>query len=170
MAAKYMSPILPLRTTRKAEQKYVQPQTKKGSLKRSPESSQTLALWCGVGEGCNFSQTGFAYIKVMAEIPRNHGELLVISQGWREKNWSSDAAEEKSNLINGVLSVRTIWVHTLRRRMRGPPGGTAGKCAHSASVARGSQVRILGVDMTPLVKPCCGRCPTYKVEEDEHGC
>ena len=22
----------------------------------------------------------------------------------------------------------------------------------------------------PLVKPCCGRCPTYKVEEDGHGC
>ena len=21
----------------------------------------------------------------------------------------------------------------------------------------------------PLVKPCCGRCPTYKVEEDGHG-
>src|SRR3712207_8734908 len=22
----------------------------------------------------------------------------------------------------------------------------------------------------PLVKPCCGRRPTYKVEEDGHGC
>ena len=22
----------------------------------------------------------------------------------------------------------------------------------------------------PLVKSCCGRCPTYKVEEDGHGC
>ena len=23
---------------------------------------------------------------------------------------------------------------------------------------------------TPLIKPCCGRRPTYKVEEDEHEC
>ena len=21
-----------------------------------------------------------------------------------------------------------------------------------------------------LIKPCCGRCPTYKIEEDGHGC
>ena len=35
--------------------------------------------------------------------------------------------------------------------------------------ARGSPVRILGVDMALLGKPCCGRHPTYKVEEDGHG-
>ena len=40
----------------------------------------------------------------------------------------------------------------------------------SASEARGSLVWILGADMAPLRKPCCGRCPTYKVEEDGHGC
>ena len=44
------------------------------------------------------------------------------------------------------------------------------KCARSASVARGSLVRILVVDMAPFGKPCCGRCPTYKVEADGHGC
>ena len=27
-----------------------------------------------------------------------------------------------------------------------------------------------GVDMAPLGMPCCGRRPTYKVEEDGHGC
>ena len=27
-----------------------------------------------------------------------------------------------------------------------------------------------GAEMAPLDKPCCGRCPTYKVEEDGHGC
>ena len=52
----------------------------------------------------------------------------------------------------------------------GPPGGTAVRCARSTSVARGSSVWIPGVDMAPLVKPCRGRCPTYKVEEDGHGC
>ena len=44
------------------------------------------------------------------------------------------------------------------------------KCAHSALAAWGSPVQILGVDMAPLGRPCCGRRPTYEVEEDGHGC
>ena len=28
----------------------------------------------------------------------------------------------------------------------------------------------LSADMAPLGKPCCGRRPTYKIEEDGHGC
>ena len=43
------------------------------------------------------------------------------------------------------------------------------KCTRSALAAWGSLVRIPGTDMAPLVKPCCGRHPTYKVEEDGHG-
>ena len=54
--------------------------------------------------------------------------------------------------------------------LRGQPGGTAVKCAHSALAAQGSPVQILGVDMASLGTPCCGRCPTYKVEEDGHAC
>ena len=53
---------------------------------------------------------------------------------------------------------------------RGRPGGAVVKCARSALAARGSLVRIPGVDMALLGKPCCGRRPTYKVEEDGHGC
>ena len=44
------------------------------------------------------------------------------------------------------------------------------KRAHSASVAQGSPVWILGVDMAPLDKPCCGTRPMDRVEEDGHGC
>ena len=45
------------------------------------------------------------------------------------------------------------------------------KFARSASAARGSLVWIPGADMAPLgKKPCYGRCSTYKVEEDGHGC
>ena len=52
----------------------------------------------------------------------------------------------------------------------GQPGGTAVKFARSISVARGSPVQIPGADMALLGMPCCSRRPTYKVEEDGHGC
>ena len=52
---------------------------------------------------------------------------------------------------------------------RGWPGGSVVKRTRSTSVAWGLQVQILGEDMAPLGKPCCGRGPTYKVEEDGHG-
>ena len=45
------------------------------------------------------------------------------------------------------------------------------KCARSALAAQVSLVRVAGADVAPLgKKPCCGRHPTYKVEEDGHGC
>ena len=52
---------------------------------------------------------------------------------------------------------------------RGQPGDAAVKCTRSALAAPGSPVRILGADMALLGKPCCGRHPTYKVE-DGHVC
>ena len=52
----------------------------------------------------------------------------------------------------------------------GLASGAVVECTRTASVAWGSPVEILGVDMAPLGKPCCGRCPTYKAEEDGLGC
>ena len=38
--------------------------------------------------------------------------------------------------------------------MEGQPGGAAVKCAHSALVAQGSPVQIVGADMARLIKEC----------------
>ena len=70
--------------------------------------------------------------------------------------------EEKVFYTNYMVKILVIL---------GQPGGTAVKFACSDSVAWGSPVQILGMDLrTVLIKPCCGRHPTYKVEEDGHGC
>ena len=50
------------------------------------------------------------------------------------------------------------------------PGGAVVKFARSSLAAWGLPAGILGADMALLVKPCCGRCPTYNVEEGGHGC
>ena len=63
-----------------------------------------------------------------------------------------------------------ICIHTKYTLFESWPAGRAVKFAPSASLAWGSPVRIPGADMALLGKPCCGRRPTYKVEEDGHGC
>ena len=52
----------------------------------------------------------------------------------------------------------------------GRPSGAVVKCTYSTLAAWGSPVRIPGADTAPFGMPCCGRHPTYRVEENGHGC
>ena len=58
----------------------------------------------------------------------------------------------------------------LKYRIGAGPVAQWVKCTRSVLAAQGSPVWIPGVVMAPLGKPCCGRHPTYKVEEDGHEC
>ena len=80
-----------------------------------------------------------------------------------------------SALQHGFLTqLHFLFVRgTLKKKYQGHwgwPGGAVVKFTCSASVARGSLVQIPGLDLALLIKPCCGRHPTYKVEEDGHRC
>ena len=82
-------------------------------------------------------------------------------------SFSLPAAQPCGLMMNPHM--RTVMLQ-LKVAFWGWPCGAVVKCARSASVAWGSPVRVLGVDMAPLGTPCCGRRPTYKIEEDGHGC
>ena len=84
----------------------------------------------------------------------------MITKNFKEMtNWN-----EKFYVL--LDNTETKWNYTPRDW----PGGTAVKFTHSASEAWGLPVWIPGADMAPLGKARCGRRPTYKVEEDGHGC
>ena len=68
--------------------------------------------------------------------------------------------DEEDGAIFLADEVYKIW---------GPPGGVVVKFSHSVSLAQGSQVWILGADLAPLIKPCCGSIP-HKTEEDWYRC
>ena len=78
--------------------------------------------------------------------------------------------EVGSDSFHGRREGRKGRSAAVKRGCRGGLGSTVVKFAHSASVARGPLVWIPGADMAPLGKSCCDRHPTYKVEEDGHGC
>ena len=52
----------------------------------------------------------------------------------------------------GLVESRNTW-------FKGWPGGIVVKFTHFALVAHGLQVWILGTDLAPLIKPCCGGIP-----------
>ena len=116
--------------------------------------------------------------------------MLSSKETWREVEWEGCHQEaQRGNFRHGRggagkwPSLQSSGAATLgilgkeeeaqlfhRKRVGGRPGGAVVKFARSALAAQGLPARIPGVDMAPLDKPCCGRRPTYKVEEDGHGC
>ena len=66
--------------------------------------------------------------------------------------------------------VKLIEKIDIKNSLKGLTHWVTVKFMCSASVAQVSPFWILGTDMALLVKPCCGRCLTYKVEEDGHRC
>ena len=101
-------------------------------------------------------------------------DITDSKNGKKSKLWTASVLESrKASCLepNGTLSYWVLSYNHLKFiSLRGQPGGTAAKCARSTSVAQGLSVQIPGADMVLLGTHCCGRRPTYKVEEDGHGC
>ena len=76
-------------------------------------------------------------------------------------------------MLNYVLIIALVFillagatsVALKTRAIGGEPCGVVVKFMHSASAAQGLGVWIPGMDLAPLVKPCCGGIPC-KTEED----
>ena len=71
------------------------------------------------------------------------------------------------------LSTLLCWQiieHTCKTFPWGRPSGVVVKLAHSASVAWGLQVQILGADLCTSHWAMLWQCPTYEIEEDWHRC
>ena len=74
-------------------------------------------------------------------------------------SWEPLVEIKKRGLMPSISKLGRCW-----------PGGAVVKFEHSASAARGSPVWIPAAHMALLGKSCYDRHPTYKVEEDGHGC
>ena len=115
---------------------------------------------------------GFQVLKWLKRISENFTQTI-IRVNWyvrrqlhNPENKQVTWFDQKTERTWGVSQYYSIK----NGNIRGLPSGTAVTFVHSASVARGSRVQIPAADMAPLGKPCCGRRPTYKVEEDGHRC
>ena len=60
----------------------------------------------------------------------------------------------KDYFLFSSLYLKDNYLKQKLQHCRGWPGGIVAKFVCSASVAWGSQVQILGMDLAPLIKPC----------------
>ena len=63
-----------------------------------------------------------------------------------------------------------LYTFCIKKYPQGRPGGIVVKSTHSASVAQGSWLRILGTDLYTAHHAVLWWHPTYKIEEDCHRC
>ena len=94
-----------------------------------------------------------------------------FDRSFKVREVSNKGLQGRENVLNEGQKIgrcRGIW--EIKNRQPSWPGGIAVGFAHSASVAQGLLLWILGTDLAPLIKPCCGSRPTYKVEEDGQRC
>ena len=61
-------------------------------------------------------------------------------------------------------------VSSLKNITLGPVQAVVIKFPCSTSVVQGLQVQILGMDLRTVHQAMLLQCPTYKIEEDWHGC
>ena len=85
----------------------------------------------------------------------NNSSLKLIYNSWIHENPTCYIKIKLDQLILNFIWKREIFSSkTFLKRMKegGWPGGTAVKCARSASAAQGSLVQILSANMAPLGK------------------
>ena len=73
-------------------------------------------------------------------------------------------------LIQSPLLIFFLALENLMLEVTGPAQWRHGLVCTFRFSGPGFASSDPGVDTAPLGKPCCGRRPTYKVEEDEHDC
>ena len=94
----------------------------------------------------NLDTSGIPLGQLVAEPPFLNSFLVPFL---KKMEWTDSGSGLSTPSFAALESLTRAW-----------PGGTAVKCAHSASAAWVLPVRIPGADMPPLGKPCCGRRPT----------
>ena len=78
-----------------------------------------------------------------------HGHQLFNNS----KTWRGKAAQQ---------------IESQKTTNRGQPGGVVVSLCTLIRWPRVHKFRLRAQTYTSLIKPCCGRCPTYKTEEDGH--
>ena len=95
----------------------------------------------------------------------NHNLIKVL------KTKKTRFAKEETQMANKHMKrCLTSCTMQIKTTVRGRPSGAVVKFTCPTLAAQGLSVLIPAVDMPPLIKPRCGRHPTYKVEEDRHRC
>ena len=87
--------------------------------------------------------------------------------------------DKEGNPITQETFTKHLWCASLwenkywndfKKFFWGQPRGIDIKFMHSSSAARGSWIQIPGMDLHTTHQAMLRQCPTYKTEEDWHGC